>query len=238
VAAHRGVKIQCFQWAPFGMLLAKDEAKELRPVCRVSTNGVGMIQFGAMAAIGGLSALSNLVSSTVDAAKSGKSSAASLFAPSGEGAKAGAAVPPTTSARSASTFSPSTMASIIEMQSQQSDPASASSGANSAKSLFSQLDSDGDGKISKNELEQAFAGSENDKIKQKAKSLADALLNKLDTDGDGKVSETEMKAAQKSAHDRHRQPPVNAQMATAIQAMTAANAASTASVASTAVASA
>jgi hypothetical protein len=102
--------------------------------------------------------------------------------------------------------------------------------------LFSQLDADGDGQVSKAELEQAFAGAQSDKIKEKASSLADALLNKLDTDGDGKVSENEMKAGQKAAHGRHRQPPVNAQTTTAIQALTAANAAATASLTTSAMA--
>jgi Ca2+-binding EF-hand superfamily protein len=129
------------------------------------------------------------------------------------------------------------MASIIEMQSQQTDGASASSDTNSAtKSLFSKLDTDGDGQITKSELEQAFAGSENSKIKEKAASLAEALMNKADADGDGKISESEMKAAQKNAQARHRQQHTQyAQMNPAIQALTAANAASTASLTTSAI---
>lgn len=192
-----------------------------------------MIQFGAMAALGGLSALSSIVGSAADAAKN-KSGAASLFAPSAD--KTGEAAKPTTAARASSTFSPSTMASLIDIQSQQTDGTSASS--DSSKSLFSKLDADGDGSISKSELENAFAGSENSKIKDKAASLADALMNKADSDGDGKISETEMKAAQKAAQARRPPPPVmNAQMAAAIQAMTATNAGTAASFASSAVAS-
>jgi hypothetical protein len=63
-----------------------------------------------------------------------------------------------------------------------------------AAKLFAKIDSDGDGKISKTELEAAFtaAGGSTDQ--------ADALFDKLDKDGDGAVSKTEFLTAAARGH--------------------------------------
>ena len=82
----------------------------------------------------------------------------------------------------ASSFQPGTLAALISLQGQ---TASGVVG-NSPSDLFSQLDADGDGKISKTEFEQALGS-----VGVDAQS-ADALFGKLDADSDGSVSRGEL----------------------------------------------
>ena len=58
-----------------------------------------------------------------------------------------------------------------------------------AEKLFGKMDTDGDGKISKSELEAAFTAAGG------TAQQADAVFAKLDTDGDGAVSKNEFVAA-------------------------------------------
>jgi hypothetical protein len=82
-------------------------------------------------------------------------------------------------------FSSGTMAALMALQGQ------GTNGAGGAQSLFSQLDTDGDGSISKSEFENALNQSGVDT------SSADALFSKLDRNGDGSVSQSELSS---SAH--------------------------------------
>lgn len=88
------------------------------------------------------------------------------------------------------------MSALLAAQSQSSTatPASAPTDPSAAlQDLFSQIDSNGDGQISKSEFENALgAGGTN--IAQ-----ADAVFNKLDTNGDGSVSLDELKSALQGA---------------------------------------
>ena len=95
-----------------------------------------------------------------------------------------------------SQISPATMSALLAAQSQSSTPSTtpASTSPSSAlQDLFSQIDSNGDGQISKSEFENALgAGGTN--IAQ-----ADAVFSKMDKNGDGSVSLDEMSSALKGS---------------------------------------
>jgi Ca2+-binding EF-hand superfamily protein len=96
-------------------------------------------------------------------------------------------------------LSPATMSALLAAQDQSSGSTAPTSRSDALKDLFSQLDADGDGKVSKSEFENALgAGGTN--IAQ-----ADDVFNKLDKDGDGSVSLDEMSSALKGAggHGHH-----------------------------------
>jgi hypothetical protein len=89
-------------------------------------------------------------------------------------------------------LSPATMSALLAAQGQSSSAAPMSR-SDALKDLFSQLDADGNGQVSKSEFENALgAGGTN--IAQ-----ADDVFNKLDKDGDGAVSLDEMSSALKGA---------------------------------------
>jgi hypothetical protein len=85
-------------------------------------------------------------------------------------------------------FSTGTMAALVALQGQ------GANGAGGPQSLFSQLDTDGDGSISKTEFENALSQSGVDT------SSADALFSKLDQNGDGSVSQSELSSAAHRGH--------------------------------------
>ena len=107
-------------------------------------------------------------------------------------------------------ISPETMNALFAAQSQSSDTtgstatrprrldSSSSTRRDAAlKDLFSQIDGDGDGKITKSEFESALgAGGTN-------LAQADDVFSKLDTNPDGRVSLDEMSKALKSGHRGH-----------------------------------
>lgn len=102
-----------------------------------------------------------------------------------------------------SQISPATMSALIEAQGQASDgtaTAAPTSRSDALKDLFSQIDADGDGKITKSEFEKALgAGGTN-------LAQADDVFSKLDKDGNGSVSLDEMSSALKGKgghHHRH-----------------------------------
>src|SRR6185437_2916841 len=91
-------------------------------------------------------------------------------------------------------FSSGTMAALMALQGQGANGANGASGSGGAQGLFSQLDTDGDGSVSKTEFESALGQSGVDT------SSADALFSKLDQNGDGSVSQSELSS---SAHRGH-----------------------------------
>jgi Ca2+-binding protein (EF-Hand superfamily) len=101
-------------------------------------------------------------------------------------------------------ISPATMSALIAAQGQASGASTTSTSTTTAstdpssalKDLFSQIDSNGDGQISKTEFENALgAGGTN--IAQ-----ADNVFNKLDANGDGSVSLDEMSKALQGSHGK------------------------------------
>jgi Ca2+-binding EF-hand superfamily protein len=90
-------------------------------------------------------------------------------------------------------LSPATMSALLAVQDQSSSSTAPTSRSDALQDLFSQLDADGDGKVSKSEFENALgAGGSN--IAQ-----ADDVFDKLDKNGDGSVSLDEMSSALKGA---------------------------------------
>ena len=104
-----------------------------------------------------------------------------------------------------SPISPETMSALLAAQGQSRPSSSASTGrADALKDLFSQIDADGDGKLSKSEFEMALgAGGTNT-------DAADNVFSKLDKDGDGSVSLGELMSALKGGKGRHRRHPQQA----------------------------
>ena len=99
------------------------------------------------------------------------------------------------SAKASGTISPGTMSALLDAQSQ-STAATSSKRADALKSLFGQLDGNGDGQISKAEFEDKLgAGGTNT-------ANADKVFGKLDSDGDGSVSLKELAAALVKAKDK------------------------------------
>lgn len=104
---------------------------------------------------------------------------------------------------------------LIVLQEQQStnatsttSPSGAGDPSSGGQRLFSALDSNGDGQISKSELESAFtsvasaAGVTTDQATQ----AADVLVSKLDTNGDGSISQSEFAAGAPKGHHHHGSP--------------------------------
>jgi EF-hand domain pair len=144
-----------------------------------------------------------LASSAVDAIKSLTSSRSPSAQPAGGFGQFdifGSTDSPGATAASApgggSQISPATMSALLTAQSQASTgtttPAPASRSA-ALQDLFSQIDADGDGQISKSEFEGALgAGGTN-------LAQADDVFSKLDKDGSGSVSLDEMTSALKGS---------------------------------------
>lgn len=105
-------------------------------------------------------------------------------------------------------ISPETMNALFAAQSQSTDSTSSTASSTSSsstatsrdaalKDLFSQIDADGDGSITKSEFENALgAGGTN-------LAQADDVFSKMDADSDGSVSLDEMSKALKSGHHGH-----------------------------------
>jgi Ca2+-binding EF-hand superfamily protein len=117
--------------------------------------------------------------------------------------------PPVTGGAGFTQISPATMSALIAAQGQDSGASTTSASTTSASTgsaptdpaaalqdLFSQIDADGDGAISKSEFENALgAGGTN-------LAQADDVFNKLDANGDGSVSLDEMQKALQGAHGK------------------------------------
>jgi Ca2+-binding EF-hand superfamily protein len=108
--------------------------------------------------------------------------------------QASASATPAPTSTGFSQISPATMSALLAAQGEAGSTTSApASPADALKDLFSQIDGNGDGQISKSEFESALgAGGTN--IAQ-----ADDVFGKLDTNGDGTVSLDELSSALKGA---------------------------------------
>jgi EF-hand domain pair len=94
-------------------------------------------------------------------------------------------------------ISPETMSALLAAQSQSGTTFQPTSREDALKDLFSKIDADGDGKITKSEFEDALgAGGTNT-------AQADDVFGKLDEEGDGSVSLDEMSSALKGGRGRH-----------------------------------
>jgi hypothetical protein len=95
-----------------------------------------------------------------------------------------------------SAISPQTMSALIAAQGDTTNTAPTNP-SDALHDLFSQIDADGDGSITKTEFENALgAGGTNT-------AAADKVFDELDSNGDGSVSLDEMKAALRGAGGHH-----------------------------------
>ncbi|MBA2398817.1 MAG: EF-hand domain-containing protein [Bradyrhizobium sp.] len=151
------------------------------------------------AASSAIDALQALTSSKSSSAKSTSPTQGSPFDLSGN-ASTSISSGGNTGGGGSSSISPQTMSALLAAQSQSPTDASAvapKSRSDALKDLFSQIDGNGDGKITKSEFEDALgAGGTNLKN-------ADDVFAKLDKDGDGSVSLEEMSSALKGGKGRH-----------------------------------
>ena len=93
-------------------------------------------------------------------------------------------------------FSLGAMSALIAAQAQQSGTTTPDPLSPQQQKVFSELDTNGDGTVTKSELEADF-GTNN-------KQLADAVFSKLDTNNDGSISASEFGAGTtKTAHHGH-----------------------------------
>jgi hypothetical protein len=111
---------------------------------------------------------------------------------SANGATAGTAT--SSSTPPVAPFSPRTMTALMSVQEQQSTANPFVTAR--AQALFSQMDANGDGQVSKSEFENVF-GSNADMSK------VDGLFNALDSGGDGTVSQDELTSAVQASHAHH-----------------------------------
>jgi EF hand domain-containing protein len=100
---------------------------------------------------------------------------------------------PAGSGLGASSFDAGTLAALISFQGQSATGVL----GQSPSDLFSQLDTDGDGQISKSEFEQALGAVGVDT------QSADALFGRLDANDDGGVSQSELAKAHGHGHHHH-----------------------------------
>lgn len=152
------------------------------------------------AAAGALSLLTSfLQSSTANVGSSSASNPLSglgqtLTDADGDGDQSTPPVSATGAGASTPSFDPGMLAALLSLQGQQ-----ANTGASGSSGLFSKLDTNGDGQISKAEFESALGSNGVDT------SSADALFSKLDTNGDGSVSQSELASTQHGHGHHHHQ---------------------------------
>jgi hypothetical protein len=152
----------------------------------------------ASSAIDALKALTSTKPTTGVNQESGNLFAFSADASASPGASSGSGVGKN------SPISPETMSALLAAQGQSGSSSSAQTSRSDAlKDLFSQIDVDGDGKLSKSEFENALgAGGTNT-------AQADDVFSKLDKDGDGTVSLGELMSALKGGKGHHRHHPAS-----------------------------
>ncbi|MGY4571449.1 MULTISPECIES: EF-hand domain-containing protein [Bradyrhizobium] len=159
----------------------------------------------ASSAIDLLSSLMSSKSTTRTGSSSQGSQTTGLFAPSTGTSTSTGSSTGTSSGSGSAQISPLTMGALISAQSQSqtavSNSPTAASRSDALKDLFSQIDADGNGKITQSEFENALgAGGTNT-------AQADDVFSKLDSNGDGNVSLDEMSQALQGhkggGHHRH-----------------------------------
>lgn len=145
------------------------------------------------AAVGALDLLSSLTPDKSNAAKTGVKQTNSLFDLGTTTGATSTATITSTSPTQAGALSPSTFNALLSAQ----DANGKASPSDALKDLFGQIDTNGDGKITKAEFEDKLgAGGTNI-------AAADNVFDKMDADGDGSVSLDEMATALKPKSGGH-----------------------------------
>jgi hypothetical protein len=172
------------------LLTLRGESKG-RTIAVLVRSSAMLLALGAVSSA--LDALQSLTSSKSSSppATGFSQSAANPFDLSGGTAPSGSSIPASGSG-GFSQISPATMSALLAAQ-RQSSTGSAPSTSTALQDLFSQLDTNGDGQVSKSEFENALgAGGTN-------LAQADDVFNKLDKNGDGSVSLDELSSALQGA---------------------------------------
>jgi hypothetical protein len=176
------------------LLTLRGESKG-RTIAALVRSSAMLLALGAVSSA--LDALQSLTSSKSSSppATGFSQSAANPFDLSGGTAPSGSSIPASGSG-GFSQISPATMSALLAAQSQSSTgsaPSTSTSPSSALQDLFSQLDTNGDGQVSKSEFENALgAGGTN-------LAQADDVFNKLDKNGDGSVSLDELSSALQGA---------------------------------------
>jgi Ca2+-binding EF-hand superfamily protein len=152
-------------------------------------------------ALGAASSAMDAIQALASSASSSTQSTgfAQPFAISSPASTAGNGGSVTTGFGAPSQISPATMQALLAAQSQSSTTSTSTPTSRSAalQNLFSQIDANGDGQITKSEFENALgAGGTNT-------AQADSVFNQLDTNSDGSVSLSELSAALKGKGGGH-----------------------------------
>ncbi|WP_029583794.1 EF-hand domain-containing protein [Bradyrhizobium sp. URHD0069] len=146
-----------------------------------------------------LDALQSLTSSKSSAPQTtGFQAPTSPFDVSGSASPSGSSTPASGSG-GFSQISPATMSALLAAQSQSSTgstTATPTSRSDALKNLFSQLDADGNGQVSKSEFESSLGAGGTNIAK------AGDVFSKMDNNGDGSVSLDEMSSALKGGRDQ------------------------------------
>jgi Ca2+-binding EF-hand superfamily protein len=151
-----------------------------------------LLALGAVSSVWG--ALQSLVSSSVQSS-AGTTSPGQFDLRGGAGTGSASA---SSGGAAGSQISPETMNALLAAQCQSQSANSAPLDPSRAlQDLFSQIDGDGNGKIGKQEFEDALgAGGTN-------LANADRVFSKLDRNGDGSVSLDELKSVLRGSHHHH-----------------------------------
>lgn len=145
------------------------------------------------AAVGALDILSSLTPDKSGAAKTGVKQTNSLFDLGTTTSATSTATVTSTGSAQSGTLSPSTFNALLSAQ----DANGKASPSDALKDLFAQIDTNGDGKITKAEFEDKLgAGGTNI-------AAADNVFDKMDADSDGSVSLDEMATALKPKDAGH-----------------------------------
>jgi hypothetical protein len=148
------------------------------------------------AAVGAIDLLSSLTSSMGSSAKTGVKQSSDPFSLLSSGSST--STQPSGNSSQGGRLSPDTFSTLLASLDSSQSPTPMTR-ADALKDLFTQIDGNGDGSISKAEFEDKLgAGGTNT-------AAADNVFTKLDTDGDGSVSPSELAAAltEKARGRRH-----------------------------------
>ncbi len=171
----------------------------------------------ASTALDAIQSLASSASSSSSQSTGFSQATADMFGLSG-GAQASGSPAAPSGTTGFSQISPGTFSALLAAQSQSSTATATTSASTTSAStsqssalqdLFSQIDGNGDGQITKSEFENALgAGGTN-------LAQADDVFNKLDTNGDGTVSLSELSSALKGKGGGHHHAPISLVPATA-----------------------
>jgi hypothetical protein len=159
--------------------------------------GVLVMMLALGAASSAIDSLFGLISSKQTHAANSGQDQPNLFAFQADAATGSTGTSASPAAGGGAQIAPETMSALLAAQSQSGTDFKPMSREDALKDLFSKIDADGDGKITKSEFENALgAGGTNT-------AQADDVFGKLDKDGDGSVTMDEMSSALKGGRGRH-----------------------------------